>query len=68
MTKTRTTHNGRKTAVYVNQEDFVAYFSKANTKNETTYLTLSGISPDSGEFTKIRLDGKQVSTLRKILA
>jgi hypothetical protein len=68
MTKTRTTHNGRKTSVYVNQENFVAYLSKANTKSEATYLTLSGVNPETNEFTKIRLDGRQVATLRKVLA
>jgi len=67
MTKTRITHGGRKTAVYVNQENFVAYLSKANTRNESTYLTLS-VFDEFDNQTKIRLDGKQVSTLKKILA
>lgn len=68
MTKTQNTHNGRKTSTTVINENFALYFSKANSKSESTYLTLSAISPDSGEFTKIRLTGRQVAQLRKVLA
>lgn len=68
MTKTRNTHNGQKTSTAVINEDFALYFSKANVKSKATYLTLSAINPETGKFTKIRLDGRQVSTLRKVLA
>ena len=69
MTKTRQTHNGRKTSVFVNQDNFVVYFSRPNKgiKSESTYLTVSGVNPDTQNFTKIRLDGRQVASLRKVL-
>lgn len=67
MIKTKTTHKGRKTSIYVNQERFVAYLSKANTKSEATYLTLSTFDENDNQ-TKLRLNGTQVATLRKILA
>jgi hypothetical protein len=67
-TKTRTTHDGRKTSVYVNQENFLAYLSKANVKSESTFLTLSVFDEDTNDQTKITLNGKQVASLRKILA
>jgi hypothetical protein len=67
MKKVRTTHNGRKTATTVINDDFAIYFSKANTKNDPTFLTVSGINPSTGEFTKVRLGGRAVSTLRKVL-
>jgi hypothetical protein len=68
MKKTTTTHNGRKTAVFVNQENFTAYLSKANTKSESTYLTVGGINPETGERNKIRLTGRQVASLRRVLS
>lgn len=68
MKKTTTTHNGRKTAVYLNQENFMAYLSKANTKNEATFLTVAGINPETGERNKVRLSGRHVASLRRVLA
>lgn len=68
MKKTTTTHNGRKTAVYVNQENFTAYLSKANTKSESTFLTLVGTNPETGERNKVRLSGRHVASLRRVLA
>jgi len=68
MKQVRNTHNGKKTATTVINEGLALYLSKANTKSESTYLTISAHSPDTNEFTKIRLTGKQVNTLRKVLA
>lgn len=68
MKKVRKTHNGNKTATTIINEGFALYFSKANNKSEATYLTLSAFNPDTGQFTKVRLDGRQVSTLRSVLA
>jgi hypothetical protein len=67
MKKVRNTHNGRKTSVYVTQENFAAYLSKANVKSESTFLSLS-VFDENGDQTKVRLNGKQVASLRKVLA
>jgi len=68
MIKTNKTHNGKKTATAVINEGFALYFSKANTKSESTFLTVSAFNPETNEFTKVRLNGKQVNTLRKVIA
>ena len=68
MKKVTKTHNGKKTATTIINDGFAMYFSKANNKSESTYLTLSAHNPETGEFTKIRLDGRQVSTLRSVIA
>ena len=68
MKKVTKTHNGKKTATTIINDGFAMYFSKANNKSESTFLTLSATNPETGEFTKIRLDGRQVSTLRSVIA
>lgn len=68
MKKVTKTHNGKKTATAVINDGFSLYFSKANRKSESTYLTLSATNPDTGEFTRIRLDGRQVAALRSVIA
>ncbi len=68
MKKVTQTHGGKKTATTIINEGFALYFSKANSKSESTYLTLSAENPETGEFTKIRLDGQQVAQLRKVIA
>ena len=68
MKKVTKTHNGKKTATAVINDGFALYFSKANAKSQSTYLTLSATNPETGEFTKIRLDGRQVAALRSVIA
>lgn len=68
MKKVTKTHNGAKTATTIINDGFALYFSKANKKSAATYLTLSANNPETGEFTKIRLDGRQVAALRSAIA
>lgn len=68
MKKVTNTHNGKKTATTVINDGFALYFSKANAKSESTYLTLSAVSPETGKFTKVRLTGRQVAALRSVIA
>ena len=70
MTKTRQTHNGRKIATFVQQEEYQLYFSRPaeGVKDQTTFLTVLGENPSTGEFNKVRLDGRAVAQLRKVLA
>lgn len=68
MKKVTNTHNGAKTATTVINDGFALYFSKANKKSAATYLTLSATNPETGKFTKIRLDGRQVAALRSVIA
>lgn len=63
----RRTHNGQKTATTLIREGFTLYFSKANTKSMPTFLTLGATNPETGEFTKIRLDGRQVNSLKAVI-
>lgn len=68
MTKTRQTQNGKKTIteVAINDGLFV-YFSKANVKSESTFMTVK-VKDESGQISKVKLDGRQVAALRRIIA
>jgi hypothetical protein len=68
MKKVTNTHNGKKTATALINDGFALYFSKANKKSVATYLTLSATNPDTGKFTKVRLNGRQVAALRSVIA
>jgi hypothetical protein len=79
MTKTKTktttattkmTHNGRKTATSIFTENYALYFSRpvAGNKSDVTFLNVAGINPITGKSNKVRLDGRAVSQLRKVLA
>lgn len=68
MKKVTKTHNGKKTATTVINDGFALYFSKANKKSVSTYLTLGATNPETGKFTRVRLNGRQVAALRSVLA
>lgn len=68
MKKVTKTHNGKKTATTVINDGFALYFSKANKKSVSTFLTLGATSPDTGKFTRVRLTGRQVAALRSVIA
>jgi hypothetical protein len=68
MKKVTKTHNGKKTATTVINDGFALYFSKANKKSVSTFLTLGGTNPETGKFTRIRLTGRQVAALRSVIA
>lgn len=70
MTKTKTTHNGKKVATFVQQDTYELYFSRPNNgvKSETTFLNVTGFNPVTGQENKVRLDGRAVAQLRKVLA
>ncbi len=68
MKKVTKTHNGKKTATTVINDGFALYFSKANKKSVSTFLTLGATNPETGKFTRIRLTGRQVAALRSGIA
>ena len=70
MTKTNKTNNGRKLSTLVQTNSFELSFSRPATgvKNESTHLNVTGFNPTTGEINKVRLDGKAIATLRRILA
>lgn len=70
MTKTKTTHNGKKVATFVQQDSYELYFSRPTegVKSASTFLNVSGYNPTTGDFNKVQLDGRAVAQLRKILA
>ena len=70
MTQTKKTHNGKKVATFVQNDTFELYFSRPNkgVKSETTFLNVTGVNPITGQENKVRLDGRAVATLRKLLA
>ena len=70
MTKTKTTHNGKKVATFVQQDSFELYFSRptAGTKSASTFLNVTGFNPNTGTVNKVQPDGRAVAQLRKVLA
>ena len=70
MTKTKTTHNGKKVATFVQQDSFELYFSRPTpgTKSASTFLNVTGFNPNTGAENKVQLDGRAVAQLRKLLA
>jgi hypothetical protein len=53
MKKVTKTHNGKETATTVINDGFALYFSKANKKSVSTYLTLGATNPETGKFTRV---------------
>lgn len=70
MTKTNKTNNGRKVSTLVKGSTYELSFSRPakGVKSERTHLNVTGFNPATGEVNKVRLDGRAVATLRKILA
>jgi hypothetical protein len=70
MTKTNKTKNGRKVSTLVRNASYELSFSRPakGVKSESTHLNVTGFNPATGEVNKVRLDGRAVATLRKILA
>lgn len=69
MTKTNTTKNGRKLSTLVTSNSYEFSFSRPipGVKSESTYLNVSGNNPVTGEWEKVRLDGRGVAALRNLL-
>ena len=70
MTKTTKAKNGRKVNTFVKNSNYTLSFTRptAGVKDESTFLNVSGFNPSTGEFGKVRLDGRAVTQLRKVLA
>jgi len=70
MTKTNKTNNGRKVSTLVKGSTYELSFSRPvkGVKSESTHLNVTGFNPATGEVNKVRLDGRAVANLRKILA
>jgi hypothetical protein len=70
MTKTTKTKNGRKINTFVQNETYELSFSRPvkGVKSETTHLNVTGFNPATGEVNKVRLDGRAVAALRRVLA
>ena len=70
MTKTNKTNNGRKVSTLVKGSTYELSFSRPVTgvKSESTYLNVTGFNPTTGEVNKVRLDGRAVAALRRVIA
>jgi hypothetical protein len=70
MTNTKTTKNSQKVQTLVRQANYELYFSRAlpGRKDKPTLLDVTGFNPVTGALSKVRLDGRAVAQLRKILA
>ena len=70
MTKTQLRNNGKKVSTFVQTGTYECYYSRPvpGVKSESTHLNVSGVNPVTGEIDKVRLDGKAVAALRKVLA
>jgi hypothetical protein len=69
MTKTIKTHKGRKVSTRVLQNPYELYFSRPakGVKDQITFLSVQGPNPATGEIERVRLDGRIVAQLRKML-
>ena len=69
MTKTKLTHNGQKTATFVQTGEVEFYLSRpTNSKKGSTFINITGTNPVTGRREKVRLSGRQVTALRNVLA
>lgn len=70
MTKTTKTKNGRKINTYVKNKSFSLSFSRPvkGVKDETVTLSVAGKNPFTNELNRVRLDGRAVAALRRMLA
>jgi hypothetical protein len=70
MTKTNKTKNGRKVNTYVKNENYALSFTRPvkGVKSEKMHLNVTGINPVTKQMNKVRLDGRAVAALRRILS
>lgn len=70
MTKTNKTNNGRKVSTLVKGSTYELSFSRPvkGVKSESTHLNVTGFNPGTGEVNKVRLDGRAVAALRRVIA
>jgi hypothetical protein len=70
MTKTNKTNNGRKVSTLVKGSTYELSFSRPvkGVKSESTHLNVTGFNPATGEVNKVRLDGRAVAALRRVIA
>lgn len=69
MTKHNKTKNGRKINTFVKNENYSLSFTRPvkGVKDETMHLNVTGINPVTKQMNKVRLDGRAVAALRRIL-
>ena len=69
-TQNKLTHNGTKKATHTTVKGAEFYFSRPAkaTKRGTTFLNVSGINPTNGKQEKVRLNARQLNSLKAILA
>lgn len=70
MTKNTITHKGTKRATSVQlSEDVHFYYSRpVNSKKGGAFISILGRNPATGKSEKVRLTGREVSALRKVLS
>lgn len=68
MTKTKLTHNGTRQSKFVQIEGAEFYYSRPlNAKKGGTFINISGNDPITGQRRKVRLSGRELNTLRKLI-
>lgn len=65
MKKIRRTHNGAKKTMFSTDKVVNFYYSKALTKSNPSFLTIELVD---GVNQKIRLTGRQINSLRRVLS
>jgi hypothetical protein len=70
MTKTTKTQNGRKVNTFVKNRKYSLSFTRPveGVKDLRMHLNVTGINPITKQMNKVRLDGRAVAILRRILA
>lgn len=70
MTKHNKTKNGRKINTFVKNENYSLSFTRPvkGVKDEPMHLNVTGINPITKQMNKVRLDGRAVAALRRILS
>jgi hypothetical protein len=70
MTKTTKTKNGRNVNTYIKNENYALSFTRPvkGVKDERMHLNVTGINPLTKKMSKVRLDGRAVAALRRMLA
>ncbi len=69
MTKTTKTKNGRKINTFVKNGKYSLSFTRPakGVKDEIMHLNVTGVNPITKKMNKVRLDGRAVAALRRIL-
>lgn len=68
MTKNKLTHGGTKQSTFVQINGAEFYFSRpVGNKKGSTFINISGVNPVTGDRQKVRLDARQLNTLRKLI-